>query len=181
MRIKRNQYGRLIDSSEKLSIIRYIYSTKYNLTFKAICVVIVGAYSTTTGQCNPSATEIAYRLNISPSTVKKYLKPIQKSGFIILVKRGNEGRSNVYELNRELIELGNNLPKRYQRYTSEVEVDIPTSTDIDTSDVSLQEPEYSKEDRNQYYNKDNNEYDKKSNGYINHETFKKNVMSKISN
>ena len=196
MRIKRNEYGRFIESSEKLSIIRYIYSTKYNLTFKAICVAIVGAYNTTTRQCNPSAAEIAYRLNISISTVKKYLKPIQKSGFIILVSRGNKGRSNVYELNRELIKLGDNLPKRYHNNTSEEEIDIPhsidtdtsevvikipTSTDIGTSDIQLGEPEYSKEDRNQYSNKDSNEYDNESNDHVSHETFKKIVLDPMLN
>jgi predicted transcriptional regulator len=192
MRIKRNEHGRFINSDEKLSIIRYIYSTNYNLTFKAICVAIVGAYNTTTRQCNPSASEIAYRLNISSSTVKKYLKPIQKSGFIILVSRGNKGRSNVYELNRELIELGNNLPKRVQndtseeeieithsidKDTSEVAIEIPTSINIDTSDIPVEEPEYSKEDRNQYSNKDCNEYDKETNDYVDLETFRRIVMN----
>ena len=196
MRIKRNEHGRFINSDEKLSIIRYIYSTKYNLTFKAICVAIVGAYNTTTRQCNPSAGEIAYRLNISTSTVKKYLKPIQKSGFIILVSRGNKGRSNVYELNRELIKLGNNLPKRCENDTSEEELEsphsidkdtseviikIPTSTDIGTSDIPLGEPEYSKEDRNQYSNKDSNEYDNETNDHVSHETYKKIVLDPILN
>ena len=171
MQVKLNKHGRYIECSEKLSVLRYILSTEYNATFKLICWAIIDAYNTKTRQCNPSASNIASRINTSTSTVKKYLKSIQKSGFITLICRGNKGRSNIYEINRNLIDLGNKLSNGTNKVNVMVPNQEPTGSDIRTPGVPNSELEYMKE----YMNK----YENKTDEYIDGETFQKIVMSKI--
>ena len=99
----KNKYNRYISAHEKEYLYREVFKTKLSVIVKLIIWAVIDAYNPNSGQCNPSSSHIAKKINRSSSTVLKNLKEAQNSGFINRTIRGNVGKSNTYTINFDLL------------------------------------------------------------------------------
>ena len=175
----KNKYNKYKSAFEQIVLVRHLMKrTDIKDTEKLIIQAIIDAYNVDTRQCNPSAKNIGERINKSQSTVMKYLKAAQNYGYIHRTSRGNLGRSNTYEYNRELLkQLLDEIEAKKKKKSINIKDDSPilnqqdtyrktdmapipdkevTHTKFRTSPVPIYRHEDSKEDRNEGIKEGNN-------------------------
>ena len=148
----KNEYDRLISAHEKEYLYRMVFKTDLKTIVKQIIWAVIDAYNTKTGQCNPSASHIAIKINKSTSTVLKNLKSAQNSGFIKRTMRGNVGKSNTYTIKFDLLAgLRKGISKKEDTSSKNGTEPIPneerTYSDLGTEPIPKEQYEHSKEHR----------------------------------
>ena len=171
----RNKHNRLISAHEKEYLYRTVFKTELKTIVKLIIWAVIDAYNSKTGQCNPSASHIAIKINKSPSTVLKNLKEAQNSGFIKRTMRGNVGKSNTYTINFDLLAglrkdksrenssakngtqpIPNEEPTYSENGTQPIPNEEQTYSDLGIEPIPKEQHEHSKEHRKDSMNEHKN-------------------------
>ena len=156
----RNKHNRLISAHEKEYLYRTVFKTELKTIVKLIIWAVIDAYNSKTGQCNPSASHIAIKINKSPSTVLKNLKEAQNSGFIKRTMRGNVGKSNTYTINFDLLaELRKDKSRENsssKNGTQPIPNEEQTYSDLGIEPIPKEQHEHSKEHRKDSMNEHKN-------------------------
>lgn len=172
----KNKYDRYISAHEKEYLYRMVFKTDLKTIVKQIIWAVIDAYNVRSGQCNPSASHIAIKINKAPSTVLKNLKEAQNSEFIKRTMRGNVGKSNTYTINFDLLAgLRKGISKKEDASSENGTEPIPneehTYSDLGTEPISKEQHEHSKEHRKDSFKEHKNITHQNKDEYIDRDKF----------
>ena len=172
----KNKHNRLISAYEKEYLYRMVFKTELKTIVKQIIWAVIDAYNSKTGQCNPSASHIAKKINKSSSTVLKNLKEAQNSGFINRTSRGNVGKSNTYTINfDQLAEFRKAMSVKEDSSSKNGTQPIPnkeqTYSDLGIEPIPKEQHEHSKEHRKESIKEHKNITYQEKNEFIDSDKF----------
>ena len=172
----KNKHNRLISAYEKEYLYRMVFKTELKTIVKQIIWAVIDAYNSKTGQCNPSASHIAKKINKSSSTVLKNLKEAQNSGFINRTSRGNVGKSNTYTINfDQLAEFRKAMSVKEDSSSKNGTQPIPnkeqTYSDLGIQPIPKDQHEHSKEHRKESIKEHKNITNQNKDEYIDSDKF----------